>query len=96
MDEASAQDAQQRTLARNVDAALESVEEILTALLDMSRLDSGAMKAEISNFRIEDMLRQLRLEFAPQARERGLELIFVKSSATCAPTAACCAACCRT
>jgi Na+/proline symporter/signal transduction histidine kinase len=82
MDEASAQDTQQRTLARNVDAALESVEEILTALLDMSRLDSGAMKAELSNFRIEDMLRQLRLEFAPQARERGLELIFVKSSAS--------------
>ena len=77
-----AQDSQQRALARNVDAALESVEEILTALLDMSRLDSGAMKAELSNFRIDDILRQLQMEFTPQARERRLELIFVPCSAS--------------
>ena len=70
------------SLVRNLDASLEAVEEILTALLDMSRLDSGAMKAELSNFRIEDILKQLRIEFAPQARERGLELIFVPSSVT--------------
>jgi Na+/proline symporter/signal transduction histidine kinase len=83
MDEhADEKGAQERTLARNVDAALESVEEILTALLDMSRLDSGAMKAELSNFRIEDILRPLRLEFGPQAKERGLKLTFVPCSAT--------------
>ena len=83
MDETTAtKDARQRTLARNVDAALESVEEILTALLDISRLDAGAMKAELSNFRIEDILRPLRREFTPQARERGLELTFVPCSLT--------------
>ena len=61
-------------LAENVDASLEAVEEILTALLDISRLDCGAMKAEISSFRIEDILNQLKLEFAPVAQEKGLEL----------------------
>ena len=35
-------------LARNVDASLEAVEEILGALLDISRLDAGATKPEIS------------------------------------------------
>ena len=69
-------------LARNVDASLEAVEEILTALLDISRLDSGAMKAEISSFRLDDILNQLRLEFEPVAREKGLRLIFAPCSLT--------------
>ncbi|MDB5651668.1 MAG: histidine kinase, partial [Hyphomicrobiales bacterium] len=75
-------DAAERKLASNLDMSLESVEEILTALLDISRLDSGAMKAELRNFRIEEILRQLRIEFEPMARERGLKLTFVPSSLT--------------
>lgn len=67
-------------LARNVDASLEAVEEILTALLDISRLDAGAMKSEVSAFRIADILNQLELEFAPMAREKNLRLTFVPSS----------------
>ncbi|MDB5510388.1 MAG: histidine kinase [Hyphomicrobiales bacterium] len=70
----------EQKLARNLDMSLESVEEILTALLDISRLDSGAMKAEISHFRLDEILRQLRIEFEPTARERGLTLTFVPSS----------------
>lgn len=69
-------------LAENIDASLEAVEEILTTLLDISRLDSGAMKPEISNFRIEEILRQLQREFEPMARDKGLELIFVSSQLT--------------
>jgi Na+/proline symporter/signal transduction histidine kinase len=69
-------------LASNVDASLEAVEEILTALLDISRLDSGAMKAEMSSFRIEDILGQLKLEFEPVAREKSLSLRFVPCSGT--------------
>ncbi len=63
-------------LARKIDASLEAVEEILTALLDMSRLDAGAMKAETSVFRIDDILNQLKLEFAPLAEEKHLRLRF--------------------
>lgn len=59
-------------LVRNVDSSLEAVEEILSALLDMSRLDAGAMKAEPSVFRIDDILQALALEFAPAARRKGL------------------------
>jgi len=67
-------------LARNVDASLEAVEEILTALLDISRLDAGAMKCEITAFRISDILNQLKLEFGPLAREKNLRLIFVPTT----------------
>ena len=74
---ASGEDAR---LVGNVDASLEAVEEILGALLDISRLDSGGMKPEIMNFRIDELMRQLEVEFTPLARAKGLELVFVSSS----------------
>jgi len=64
-------------LVRNIDASLEAVEEIFTALLDISRLDTGAMKPEIGNFRIDDLLHRLEVEFTPLARAKGLELVFM-------------------
>ena len=64
-------------LADNIDASLEAVEEIFGALLDMSRLDTGALRPEFSSFRIDDLIRQIELEFAPLAGARGVELIFV-------------------
>ncbi|GGE31381.1 histidine kinase [Agaricicola taiwanensis] len=67
-------------LAHNIDASLEAVEEILSALLDLSRLDTGAMKPEMTCFRLDEMFRQLEVEFTPLAREKGLKLIFVPSS----------------
>jgi Na+/proline symporter/CheY-like chemotaxis protein len=61
-------------LVANIDASLEAVEEIFTALLDLSRLDTGAMKPEIAEFRIDELLQRLEVEFAPLAREKGLDL----------------------
>jgi Na+/proline symporter/signal transduction histidine kinase/CheY-like chemotaxis protein len=67
-------------LASNIDASLEAVEEILGALLDISRLDTGALQPELSTFRIDDLLAQLDVEFAPLAAAKGLELTYVPSS----------------
>jgi Na+/proline symporter/signal transduction histidine kinase/CheY-like chemotaxis protein len=67
-------------LARNVDASLEAVEEILGALLDISRLDAGATRPEVVDFPMHDIFRQLDIEFAPTARAKGLTLRFVASS----------------
>ena len=72
--------AQTLKLAENVDASLEAVEEILTALLDISRLDAGAMTAEIGALRLEDVFRQLAIEFEPLAKAKSLDLNFVHSS----------------
>ena len=69
-------------LAGHVDASLDAVEEIIGALLDISRLDAGALKPDIGSFRIDELLRQLEVEFAPLAREKGLELVFVACSLT--------------
>jgi signal transduction histidine kinase/CheY-like chemotaxis protein len=69
-------------LVQNIDASLEAVEEIFTALLDISRLDTGAMKPEFADFRIDDLLHRLEVEFAPIARAKGLRLVFVPCSLT--------------
>ena len=69
-------------LVRNVDASLEAVEEIFAALLDISRLDTGAMKPEMADFRIDELMQRLEVEFAPLAREKRLDLVFVPCSVT--------------
>lgn len=67
-------------LAQNIDDSLEAIEEIFGILLDISRLDSGALTPSISTFRIGELLRALEVEFAPMAREKGLALTFVPCS----------------
>lgn len=68
--------------ARNIDSALESVETILGAVLDISRLDTGAMKPKYSVFRLGDLLRQIATDFEPLARTRNLEFRIADSSIT--------------
>src|SRR3954465_10891656 len=67
-------------LVGNIDASLDAVEEIFGALLDISRLDTGAMKPEITSFCMDELLRQLEVEFTPLAQERGLRLRFMPCS----------------
>ncbi|MBC7586435.1 MAG: PAS-domain containing protein, partial [Tardiphaga sp.] len=67
-------------LVENIDDSLEAIEEILGALLDISRLDAGAMNPSISSFRIGDLMRSLEIEYAPIARARGVALQFVPCS----------------
>src|ERR1700733_676068 len=67
-------------LVENIDDSLEAIEEILGALLDISRLDAGAMTTSTTSFRIGDLMRSLEIEFAPIARAKGLKLTFVPCS----------------
>lgn len=67
-------------LVENIDDSLEAIEEILGALLDISRLDAGAMTTSITSFKMADLMRSLEIEFAPIARAKGLELTFVPCS----------------
>jgi Na+/proline symporter/signal transduction histidine kinase/ActR/RegA family two-component response regulator len=69
-------------LVHNIDASLDAVEEIFGALLDISRLDTGVMKPEFSDFRIDELLQRLEVEFTPLAREKGLDLVFMPCSLT--------------
>jgi len=67
-------------LVGNVEASIESVEEIIGALLDISRLDTGALKSDITTFAIADVFQQLEFDFGPMARDKGLDLRIVPTS----------------
>lgn len=70
-----------RETAHKIDSALESVETIIGAVLDISRLDAGALTPNISTFALDPMIRQLRDDFAPMAERKGIELKIVATSA---------------
>ncbi|MDM9626334.1 PAS-domain containing protein [Rhizobium sp. S152] len=67
-------------IARNIDSALESVETILGAVLDISRLDTGAMRPAVSSFALSDLLERVQTDFAPIAREKNLKLVVMPTS----------------
>ncbi|MER9726484.1 hybrid sensor histidine kinase/response regulator [Mesorhizobium sp. M0155] len=66
--------------AVNIESSLESVETILGAVLDISRLDAGAMKPDDSAFRLDGLLRQIGNDFQPLAAEKKLDLTIMASS----------------
>ena len=73
-------DGQQATI-RQVRSAFDSVESILGALLDISRLDSGNASVNLSEFPLARVLDRLGQEFAEIARRKGLDLRIVGSGA---------------
>ncbi|WP_431856001.1 NahK/ErcS family hybrid sensor histidine kinase/response regulator [Azospirillum sp.] len=70
-----------RTMVENIDVALASVEDLLAALLDISKLDAGAVTPELADFPVKGLLGSLATEYAPVARERGLDLRVLVSGA---------------
>jgi PAS domain S-box-containing protein len=56
-----------------IDSSLRAAEELLTALLDISKLDAGALEPRRSDFRVDDILATLGVEFGIIARERGID-----------------------
>ncbi|MTI18826.1 hybrid sensor histidine kinase/response regulator [Rhodobacteraceae bacterium RKSG542] len=69
------------SLVHNIAASLESVEEIIGAVLDISRLDTGSFKPEFSVFRLDAILNPLRREFEAIAAEKGLKFKILPTDA---------------
>lgn len=61
-------------LTDRVTNALQSAEEMLGTLVDISKLDSGALKANIETFAVNDVLDKLTEEFSVIAQQRNIEL----------------------
>jgi Na+/proline symporter/signal transduction histidine kinase/CheY-like chemotaxis protein len=64
----------------SVMTSLDAVDEILTAVMDIARMDNGRMQPELTTFPLNDVFDQLRVEFAPIASARGLSLTIMKTS----------------
>jgi len=67
-------------LAQKVDTSLGAVEEILDALLDISRLDAGRLVPERQDMRLGELFESLRVEFAPLAERKRLDLRILPTS----------------
>ncbi|MVA59159.1 PAS domain-containing hybrid sensor histidine kinase/response regulator [Agrobacterium vitis] len=67
-------------LVRNIDSALESVEQILGAVLDLSRLDTGAMKPRFATVPLQGLLERIRTDFEPMALEKNLKLVVLPTT----------------
>jgi two-component system, sensor histidine kinase len=52
--------------------AIEAMSRLLNALLDISKLESGAVKADPTDFAVSGLFEELRLEFAAVAASKGL------------------------
>ena len=66
----------QRTIG-HIDNSLQAAEELLGTLLDISKLDAGALTPRRSHFALADIVQPLRAEFQVMAEERGLDLMVV-------------------
>ncbi|MEN0000748.1 MAG: PAS domain-containing hybrid sensor histidine kinase/response regulator [Pseudomonadota bacterium] len=74
------EDASDRETIKKIDSALESVETIIGAVLDISRLDAGAMTPNNSVFSLGDLLNQLETDFRPMADEKNLDFKVLPTS----------------
>jgi PAS domain S-box-containing protein len=63
-----------REIAGRIDSSMRAAEEVLDDMLDIARLESGTMRAEITDFSVAGIFEDLERQFAPLAARRGLRL----------------------
>jgi PAS domain S-box-containing protein len=69
-----APDSRQRQAVANIAGAIGSAEDLLSGLLDISRLDAGGMNPRVQAFALAELLPNLANEFAMLAADKGLTL----------------------
>ncbi len=77
----SARDGAARHSVAQIRGALDSTTDLLTGLLDMSRLEAGGLVPEFRDFPLADVLDPLVSEFRALADERGLQFRHVPTRA---------------
>ncbi len=65
-----------RKLVHQVERSLETMEDLLRTLLDISKLDAGVVQPEIGDVSLETLFSSLRSDFQPMAAMKGLSLKF--------------------
>ncbi len=67
-------------LIEQVDRSLLTLEDLLRSLLDIAKLDAGALRPDVRPILIASLFEPLLDEFAPEAAKRGLSLRIVPSA----------------
>jgi signal transduction histidine kinase/CheY-like chemotaxis protein len=61
-------------VVNSINASVDALEGLFNELLDISKIDAGAVKPNPGSFAIGSLLERLRMDFEPEAYERGLQL----------------------
>ena len=72
-------DTESARLAERADAAFKAAEDLLDALLEVSRLDAGKLTPELGSFALSDIVEPLKHQFSVVAAARNIDLRFVDS-----------------
>jgi CheY-like chemotaxis protein/two-component sensor histidine kinase len=70
-----------RELVGKIQGSVDAMENLFHSLLDISKLDAGAVQPNFEEFPMETLLDRVRGSFAPIAEQKGLELVVEPSSA---------------
>lgn len=71
----------QTELVEQLGSAVQSVEELMQAVLEISRLDSQRIELSRQPVALGDLFQRLAREYSPQAQARGLRLVFAPTHA---------------
>jgi PAS domain S-box-containing protein len=63
------------TIIEKQQISLDSMSRLLNSLLDISKLEAGVVRPDISDCAVQDIFESLRAEFDEQAQHKGLQLI---------------------
>ena len=66
----------EQPLVRNLTRAIDGLDRSFNVMLDISRLDAGAIEPRVQQFPLRDLFRRLHMHFAGQAEQKGLGLRF--------------------
>ena len=66
----------EQPLVRNLNRAIDGLDRSFNVMLDISRLDAGAIEPRVQQFPLRDLFRRLHMHFAGQAEQKGLGLRF--------------------
>lgn len=62
------------SIVGSINASVHALESLFNELLDISKLDSGAIKPQLGGFDIQDVLARLRAEFTVEAEAKKIEM----------------------
>ena len=70
---------QQRAIVDKIESSLDALERLLSALLDISRIDAGRVQPHKRSFPAQDLFDRLSYEFVPLAADKTLSMRFMPS-----------------
>jgi signal transduction histidine kinase len=70
-----------KEIVDKIEDSLAALEDLLDGLLDISRLEAGAIEAHSASFPLQSLFDRMALEFEPLAERKGLTMQLVRTSA---------------